>query len=284
MNHTPRDKYSYYETYQSLLVQSQREIEDDAALLRLTMTGIKNERANHQSRQVHESTVPKLPKMGGMKYVRTPRKPKKVAPPPAVLSFGSGSRTKTLTGKGVIDRARREAKQHSLLIHKTSVLATPTHKLQNYASQVKTAPRGLVYDYQKPAVSAPIDPTIKPAPVFSPPKRKRVESVMPVAPSPMSLEEKERRLKALTNPKSTKSATSADDLPTNGTLSPTTSSSSKNPSPVSKKLATVPHPLAPAPRVPKLGIQKPEAGVVRPIRRARAPVDPFMPAKRRRLS
>lgn len=261
-DYIPKDNFSWYQTYQKLLAQSQKELQYDTALLHSALTGIKNERANHQSRQVHESTVPKLPKMGGMKLVRNPRK-KKVVVPTSTLTFGLGSRTKTSTGRGVIDKARREAKQHSLFSHKSSVLATPTHELKNYATQITTAPRGLVYEYRNPAAPSPFDPTIKAQPVFMPPKkRKREEDAVSSAPSPMSLEERERRLRALTNPNSTKS-TARDTTPAadNASLSP------QHGSPQSSSLKK---PIKVVPRVP-------------PVKRTEAPVNLFIPVKKRKI-
>lgn len=47
----------------------------------------------------------------------------------SVLSFGSGSRTKMSTGKGMLNRAKREAREASLFSARRSILSTPTHRL-----------------------------------------------------------------------------------------------------------------------------------------------------------
>ena len=121
--------------------------------------------------------VPRLPKMGGMKYsnpnIVYPKTKKFVADDKPKLTFQTGSKTKLLTGKGVIDKSRREAKELSLF-SKGSHLAVPTHKLNERSSVIPFAPKNMIYDYQQPVPRQLIDPTVKPPPVFAP-KRKRVE-------------------------------------------------------------------------------------------------------------
>lgn len=47
----------------------------------------------------------------------------------SLLHFGGGSRTKMSSGKGLLDRAKREAREASLFSARRSVLSTPTHRL-----------------------------------------------------------------------------------------------------------------------------------------------------------
>ena len=67
---------------------------------------------------------------------------KSTAPRPTVFSrdpdsshllFGSGSRTNTKTGKGILLKAKREARENSLFSARRNVLSTPTHLLANRA-------------------------------------------------------------------------------------------------------------------------------------------------------
>ena len=276
----PEDPRDWHRVYQNLQAESQMEVEADAAALRDTLLGITSERLKHQSRQVAASTVPPLPKMGAMKLIKTPRKLTKVVVDrrPTKLTFSAGSKTKVLTGKGVLDKARREAKEQSRFGYR-SILAVPTHKLNNSASRVQRAPKALVFDYQHPTAPKPLDPTVKPPPIFAP-KRKREEPTKSAASSQMSLEEKERRLKALTTTR--KDTTPARSPATqarsdfNSSTAPPTKSRTQNASTLSSE--------TPANKVPR-SQQLPQANVRRvpPPTRAKADANPFMPIKRRRL-
>lgn len=278
--HEPEDPRDWHKVYQSLQAESQMEVEADATALRDTLQGISSERLKHQSRQVAASTVPPLPKMGAMKLIKTPRKKKIVfVDHRPKLSFNAGSKTKILTGRGVVDKARREAKEQSLFGCR-SVLAVPTHKLNVSSSQVQRAPKGLVFDYQYPAAPKPLDPTVKPTPIFAP-KRKREEPIKSMASCQMSLEEKERRLKALTNPrKDTTTAALPATQPRSdfkSSTAPPTTSRTQN---TSISSSTTPsNTVARSQLLPKAVVRR-----VPPPTRTKPPVNPFMPIKRRKLS
>ena len=276
--HEPDDPRDWYQVYKNLQAESQMEVEADAAALRDTLQDISSERRRHQSRQVAASTVPPLPKMGAMKLIKTPRKKKAVSVSHRPnLCFNAGSKTKVLTGKGVVDKARREAKEQSLFRCR-SILAVPTHKLNDSASQIQKAPKGLLYDYQHPAAPKPLDPTMKPTPIFAP-KRKREEPTKPAASGQMSLEEKERRLKALTTPKKeTAPAPSPAKKPhsANPSTAPSATSSPQNTPILSSATSTNVAPSQP--------LQKAPVRRAPPPTRSKAPVNPFMPSKRRKLS
>ncbi len=252
----PQNQQNWYRFYKKLYAESQLEMKADAEKLKAAMQGIQKEREKCKSKHVAPSEVPPLPKMGGMKYVRNPRKSKKFAEPPTKLTFQAGSRTKVMTGKGVINKARREAKEQSLFGIR-SQLAVPTHKLNQSASQVIAAPRALVRDYLNPVAPPPIDPTVKPAEVFTLPKKRpldRFESSAPAQP---------KAIKAIPTPTLVSSKTLA--------TAPRPQSTSDMPLPA-PAAASKPH------RPIHLNINRP------PMIKRRADVDPFMPAKRRRLS
>lgn len=151
-------------------------------MLKAKMDEIKMHRSVHTSKQVDAKTVPKLPQIGGMQYVKylknfdgedyQTRKRRNVGlvQTQSKLSFGAGSRTKAKTGPQMLNKARKEAREQKLL---RSSLAIPTHKLQKQASQIRQVPYSIAADHMRPAVPQPIDPTIKPAEV-SVLKRKRV--------------------------------------------------------------------------------------------------------------
>lgn len=60
----------------------------------------------------------------------------------ALLHFGSGSRTKTQTGQGILARARREASEASLFSARRAVLSTPTHRLAENVSHGRVVKPG----------------------------------------------------------------------------------------------------------------------------------------------
>ncbi|MCJ1471260.1 hypothetical protein MMC07_009908 [Pseudocyphellaria aurata] len=282
--HEPENPRDWYQVYQNLQAESQMEVEADAANLRDTLLCINSERLKHQSKHVHPSTVPPLPKMGAMKLIKTPRKKKIVfVDHRPKLSFNAGSKTKVLTGRGVLEKARREAKEQSFY-GSGSILAVPTHKLKASKSQIQTAPKGLVVDYQHQRRlldnPEPIDPTVRPPPIFAP-KRKREEPAKSAASGPMSLEEKERRLKALTTRgKDTTAASSPAAQPRSD------SKSSAAPPTISRHQKTsILSSATPTSKV-ALSQQLPQANLRRvpPPTRTKAPVNPFMPAKRRKLT
>ena len=64
------------------------------------------------------------------------------------LRFNNGSRTKMVTGKDVVARAKREARERSQALNSNSILAQPTHKLNQRATIIRTAPTGLVQQHQ----------------------------------------------------------------------------------------------------------------------------------------
>lgn len=283
--HEPENPRDWYQLYQNLQAESQMEVEADATNLRDTLLGITSERLKHQSKHVHPSTVPPLPKMGAMKLIKTPRKKKIVfVDHRPKLSFNAGSKTKVLTARGVMDKARREAKEQSLFYSGRSVLAVPTHKLKGSKSQIQTAPKGLVDDHQHQhrfqSRPEPIDPTVKPPPIFAP-KRKREEPAESSAPYLMSLEEKERRLKALTTSRKDTAAASSP-----AAQSRSDSNSSTAPRVISHPQKTsILSSATPTSKVTR-SQQLPPANPRRvpPPTRTKAPVNPFMPAKRRKLT
>ena len=189
----------------------------------------------------------------------------------SVLSFASGSKTKTLTGKGVIDRARREAKELSFFGAKKSVLAIPTHKLQNQASTIRRAPQGLIDEHRRPGPST--DDKVQPVTIRAP-KSPSITAATTL-PSKRTFEEKERRLKVLTSP---------DCIDTH-------SSPASSRSQITMVLSTAPDARSTSSRptvaytVPKMKAPNPNS--LRnhpPSRTKRANDDPLMPAKRRRIA
>ncbi len=300
--HEPSNPQSWYKVYRKLLADSIKEVEEDARALEAALKGIKTEQAKHTIKHVHPSTVPKLPKMGGMIYATSLphfKKPKKPPPPkPTSLNFGAGSRTKTLTGAGVMNKARREAKQLSLFSAKNSKLAKPTHELSNKAVGVQHAPESIVNEYRRPVVPKAVDPTVKKPTIFVP-KRKIVNNAS--TSNGTSVEEREGQLKDFTNPGIARASSLSTSSPPSSTAPPnppkaaetqlfaTTDSSSsitscpQNTSVMSPQSTNTAYPAS-AYRVPRLKSISPESKDRKPMIKKRAPVDPFMPAKRRKIA
>jgi elongin-A len=251
-------------------------VDEDAQILKAAMDGIKNERAKHTSKVVDPRLVrlPKLPRMGGMRVEGGRAKAITAASGnPSLLTFTSGSKTKTLTGKGVLDKARREARELNLFTAKKSVLATPTHKLNDKATQIRSAPQGLVEEHRRPAVPLAKDSIPKNTTIIAPRRCNAAEKSSSSSSGGMNLEERERRLKALTNPSSPKKS-----LPVEGSEAPDSSVVSTTP-----RNPNLLHPAS-AYVVSKSRTLTPEPKGCRPAEKAKPAVDPFMPAKRRRIS
>ncbi len=200
--HEPKNPKNWYRIYYKLRVESQAEVDKDAEILKAAMQGIKTERAKHTSKVIDARAAPKLPRMGGMR-VEGGRSRTTTASGgnPSVLSFASGSRTKAVTGKSVLEKARREAREMSLFSARKTLLATPTHKLTDKASHVRSAPQGLVDEHKKPATPAytSATPNIKSPTVFAPRKTSSISSAGASAfSSSVADTDRERRLKAFT--------------------------------------------------------------------------------------
>ncbi|KAA6413484.1 MAG: hypothetical protein FRX48_03230 [Lasallia pustulata] len=271
--HEPWNPQNWYKVYRKLRMESQQEVEKDAEILRAAMEGIQSERAKHTSKVVDSNTVPRLPRMGGMRVEGgRSRTTNAKSGNSALLTFGSGSRTKMVTGKDVLEKARREAREMSLFSAKKSILAVPTHKLQGKATQVRTAPHGLLEEHKKPPQPNYVYSTTKPTTIFAP--KKRTAENNPTVPGGMTAEERESRLKAFTAPNSnTKPLSPPTSRPQNmSTMSPPPWMSSPA------------HPNT-AYMMPRMKPQSaPEGKGSRPPGKTKAPVDPFMPAKRRKVA
>ena len=237
------------------------------------MEGIKNERAKHTSKVVDPKTVPRLPRMGGMR-VEGGGRPKgnglTVPANTSHLTFASGSRTKTLTGRGVIDKARREARELSLFSARKSLLATPTHKLSNKATQIRSVPQGLVDEHRRVPIPNYTESSPRITMIIAP--RKRVAANEATPSGRITFEDREKRLRAITNPGKPVTPPEAATTKLHITSSRSSPPGSTNP--------TFPSSSYAAPRM-KASTPEPRS---RPTVKVKAPADPFMPSKRRKVS
>lgn len=301
-------------------MDSQKEVEDDAAELKATLDRIKQEQALHKAQQVELRGV-KVPE--GMKsngpvisLLTMPRfYDKGTNPPPGERQRkkdGDAKEKEIVSYKGKLGRFRKEAKAMGHFqkpAGRPGIFAPRDMKLRPAPTNrtITTAPRILIEEHRKAAAPTVLDPSVKPAIVFAP-KRKRVEHDRTPQPGVLINDEREKRLKAFTNPSSAIKST-----PTQGKSTPLVSNSATSPphrnakiaTPIAPKLATSPvsrvqatpslsSPLkrkdraspAPGHGVPRANTSSPSNGGTRPAMHLmkKAPVDVFMPAKRRKIS
>ncbi|KAI9811988.1 MAG: hypothetical protein M1827_004880 [Pycnora praestabilis] len=307
--HQPKNTKNWHKVYRKLRKELEVEVERDAQALMHSLTDIDAKSAKHTSRIIDASSVPRLPRDRGMRTTH-PKQPSN----PALLSFTSGSKTKLRSGKDVLNKARREAREMSLFSAKKSILATPTHRLNSGASQVQAAPRGLVEGHRKPPppVFGPTD--VKPATVFAP---RRSSSMVHTTQSVRENTdvERERRLKAFTNPSSsvgTERDRSGNPISSSSAPSTTTNRSQTTPtfsvslinseayppnlkssdikSATSDNVSQLLHPMAysgsayKAPRLkPAASSPERQGGTRGGPEKKKVEVDPFMRVKRRKV-
>lgn len=298
-------------------MDSQKEVENDAAELKATMDRIKQDQALHKAQQVELRGV-KVPE--GMKsngpVISLSTMPrfydKGTNPPPGERQRKKDGDTKVFVStKGKLDQFRKEAKAMSHFqkpAGRPGIFAPRDMKLRPAPTNrtITAAPRILIEEHRKAAAPIALDPTVKPAIVFAP-KRKRVEHDETSQPGILTNEEREKRLKAFTNPSSVSNSTtnqeaSTPPLSNSATLSP--HHKAKVLSLTAPKLATPPVPKvhppgvssplkrkdrdspAPGHGVSRVNTSSPGNGGTRPAfhLKKKALVDVFMPAKRRKIA
>ncbi|KAL8683503.1 MAG: hypothetical protein Q9186_000543 [Xanthomendoza sp. 1 TL-2023] len=193
----PKNPKSWWKVYRKMRQEHQKEVDADAAKLKAAYNGIKAVKKQHQSRIMEG--VPHIPKLDGMQFAHAAeynriKKPTRDTRPMRTVSRFGAQTGKVLTGRGVMDKARRAAMEQ---VQRERVLSIPTHQLSGLASRVLVAPKHMVEQYQKPPPPKPLDPTIPKPAKFELPSRK-VE-VQPRT-TATTIEEREHRLRAITNP------------------------------------------------------------------------------------
>ncbi|KAK4690224.1 hypothetical protein P7C71_g6512, partial [Lecanoromycetidae sp. Uapishka_2] len=256
--HIPKNPQIWYKVYRKLVKDNEREIERDAEILKATMDGIKKESDGHQLLQVNLAGVTKARSsrdVGTIHVKCDMRQPmpfnpnevraKKEDPNEDPDLPGRKIRERVFQGrqikppKGKLDKLRKEARAAALFPHpklpgksvwtakELSSRAPPTKKT------LLTAPRSMIYDYKRPAPPQPIDPTVKVPTIFAPRKRRIEHDNAPPAKKAKTseIEEKERRLKAFTNPSSVTSSitTTLRPLPHKASTSATSASPTQLP-------------------------------------------------------
>ncbi|KAG9238688.1 putative Elongin-A, partial [Amylocarpus encephaloides] len=193
-NYTPKNPKNWYKVYQKYKREQKEEIARDEEALRAAMNGIKQHKETNVSKLVDPRTtkLPRLPRDPRM-IVNNGGVPLKkgggfVKETPNGLNWTGGSKTKMSTPQGVLQKARREAKE----ISQMAKLSRPTHQLgalPGVFNQVKEAPAGLANHYRVAA-----QPATRSVKILS----RRPASIVSGSIRGPSLEEREAKLRALT--------------------------------------------------------------------------------------
>lgn len=133
----PKDPKNWYKVYQKLQKQGDAaQREQDAALVAV-LNQKREEKANNKMTFLEKVVDPSKKRPAARPTIFSR------APDSSVMSFGSGSRTRTTTGKGLLLKAKREARENSLFSARRNVLSTPTHLLGDNRGRPRpsTAPR-----------------------------------------------------------------------------------------------------------------------------------------------
>lgn len=248
---TPEPK-NWHKLYHKLMDDVAAEVKRDAEELKARLQNLKS--AREHSKQVKAAEVPPLPKMGGMKLVRNPRPAKKKPDPLPAVTFSGNLKTKGLSGGAMFKKIKREVREKSHFGN-NSRLAVPTHKLSERASKVLVPPPSIIYDRLHPRYGSP---PVQPPP---PPSSSSL-SASSAVPKPYLSSAKKR---------TSDEAALLSRINVNDSV--TSSQSRTLPSVMAARTGTSGRrPQMAAPRRPSNIIKRP------------TPVDPFMPAKRCRLS
>lgn len=176
-NYVPSNPSGWYKIYKRYKKEDDESLEAANATLKSAFNDIAAEKEKNESLLLNRSQLPKPPLTG-----RALRRGGQRTNNTSSLAFNAGSRTKLNTGKNVLKRARREARdvaaQHGALGRTTG----------GTSSQLQTAPRSFLERTRvasQPAIRAPSgSSTKKPAPApkrqFSPPDRAKSDEPEPV--------------------------------------------------------------------------------------------------------
>lgn len=178
-NYVPRNPTKWYHVYRRYKREAEAKLKQDEENLRNAMLGLHKEKASHTSQLVDARSLPKVPRDRGMRV--TERKGQQQSRNESSLTWRLGSKTKMSDSKGVLLRAKREAKEISI----RGKMVVPANQLKG-RSIVKQAPQSMVEEYRRSA-NAPLKIfTLKSGPTPVP------SSVYP------DRETSERKLRALT--------------------------------------------------------------------------------------
>lgn len=252
----PEKPESWHQVYCDLRAQLQMEVDKDAEKLKQAMEGINTERAKHSARFVSDQRIARLPQQRPsqkQRYASYDRKvggiaPVFTAPSSAQLAADPLGAPMWTYERPQIPRSS-EPKKNSIFstTKRNKALAVPTKKLNDKASQVRMAPRSLIEDHKQPSMPPVV--TRKITPTLRVPGRSKPlvghGSSNPAAASASSLQEKEKRLRALTTAKplgseASKSSETSSKSSNSSTRVPSPKSNSNPPTTAAKKSVDAP--------------------------------------------
>lgn len=273
-NETPSNPASWHKVYRRLVKAHQRDLAASEEQLMATMSGLRNAKKEKAIQWVSKEEV-KEPKVYGMQYAPAEPKPKKPAPPVRTvetLRFGGGSRTKTTTGHGLMQKIKREAREASLR-RPGGVLATPNHLIsaKSNASKVTKAPPSMAPPRQAPAPQRSLAPSANGSRPTAAPSRPPTQAIAHPAQSLLSVEERERRRLDIAKRRNAAPETRLSPPPP---IAPNTSAVIASAGSLSNGIGA---------RAPTNRQSSPDSRSLQPSTKRKRPApDPFMPAAKRR--
>ncbi|KAK0392452.1 hypothetical protein NLU13_1947 [Sarocladium strictum] len=134
----PPDASKWYKVYDKYKKIHDRSLQESEAKLRQALEGLKEDREKNTSKIVNQKVLPRVVKKRNGPRDHTV----------STMTFNRGSRTKTLTGAGVMRKVRRETKEIANIHGSLSKVIRTTARPAG-ASQIRQAPTAMVNDYQR---------------------------------------------------------------------------------------------------------------------------------------
>lgn len=187
--YVPKNPQKWFEVYCKHKREAEDKLRQDENDLRQRMMGLNKHKAAHTSVVVDAKHLPRLPRdprmrpnNGGVPIGKNGKSHQR-SRNDSVLTWGSGSKTKTSDSRGVLLRAKREAKEMSM----RGKLGVPANQLKS-RSVVLQAPASMVDGYRR-AAHAPLK-------IYT--SSKKTSSDSTTSKVDAAQEARERRLRALT--------------------------------------------------------------------------------------
>jgi elongin-A len=145
----PEPSECSYEVYRDLLDRVEREVELDAERMKLAIERINQDRAEHKSKFVTDRRTVRLPKPRPTKKQKFALNDRRMGGiDPVYVSTMIDGRMTCVLEKPLLQPEKQKPKVFT--VKRNKVLAIPTHRLMNKASQIKKAPRSLVEEHKHP--------------------------------------------------------------------------------------------------------------------------------------
>lgn len=158
----PQDPKKWYKVWEKYKRDHDESVKESAMKLKNAFAGLKQDKEKNTSKIVERRLLPRRGATGPTGGRRGPREGTSNA-----LAFGSGSRTKTLTGAGVMRKVRREVKEIANIHGSLSKSVRPGAGQQ---SMITKAPKSMINEHKRaafPAVRPTRPPPKEPRPVPS---------------------------------------------------------------------------------------------------------------------